>query len=74
MCHEDDYYDGDEDRIDFMEPGGRSALRAATKNDPRDQPCPTCESPNRLTRRDITSAIAARIKPSAGGTNGELAR
>lgn len=46
-------YDHDEDSLDFAEPGGRSALRAATKNDPRDLPCPTCHAPNRLTRRDV---------------------
>ena len=49
-----DYYD-DEDhhlRIDFADPGGGSALRAATRNNPRDLPCPTCRTPNRLTRAD----------------------
>lgn len=47
------FFDGDDDEIDFADPGGRSALRAATPEDPRDQPCPTCEAPNRLTRRDV---------------------
>lgn len=47
----DDY--GDDDHIDFAEPGGRSALRAATKSDPRNQPCPTCERGNRLTMQDV---------------------
>jgi len=49
----DDDFDR-EDRIDFAEPGGRSALRAATRHDPRNQPCGTCETPNRLTRRDVS--------------------
>lgn len=51
---EDDYDpdDPDGERDDFAEPGGRSALRAASRDDPRDLPCPTCERPNRLTRRD----------------------
>lgn len=51
---DDDYPDWDDgdDRDEFMDPGGRSALRAATKDDPRDLPCPNCEAPNRLTRKD----------------------
>ncbi len=48
---DDDRFD-DGDEIDFADPGGRSALRAATRDDPRDLPCPTCERANRLTRRD----------------------
>jgi hypothetical protein len=50
--HDDDY----EDMIDgvgFADPGGRSALRAATKSNPRNQPCPHCERPNRLTPIDV---------------------
>jgi len=50
----DDDYDGpDGDDMDFAEPGGKSALRAATRDDPRDLPCPTCERANKLTRRDV---------------------
>lgn len=47
-------YEGyeDEDRMDFAEPGGRSALRASSKRNPRNLPCPTCHQPNRLTPRD----------------------
>ena len=50
-------YDGDidEDLIDgvgFADPGGRSALRAATPDNPRNLPCPTCGEPNRLTPLD----------------------
>jgi ssDNA-binding Zn-finger/Zn-ribbon topoisomerase 1 len=45
--------DGDfDDRSEFADPGGRSALRAATKNNPRNLPCPECGKPNRLTRAD----------------------
>lgn len=51
--NDDDDDDFDFDQIDFMDPGGRSALRAATRDDPRDQPCPTCEARNRLTRQDV---------------------
>lgn len=44
---------GDEDYdMDFADPGGRSALRAATRSDPRNRRCPTCRKPNRLTTRD----------------------
>jgi len=42
----------DEDREDFADPGGRSALRAAGPGNPRNLPCPTCKKPNRLTRKD----------------------
>ncbi len=31
---------------------GHSSLRAETKNNPRNLPCPTCGEPNRLTRID----------------------
>ena len=45
-------YDGFGDRIEFADPGGVSALRAATASNPRNLPCPTCRSPNRLTPKD----------------------
>jgi len=48
---EDDYEDGN--RIHFADPGGRSALRAAHKGNPRNLPCPTCGEPNRLTPEDV---------------------
>ncbi len=47
--------DDDDDLIDgvgFADPGGRSSLRAATDDNPRDQPCPTCGAENVLTRID----------------------
>lgn len=47
----DDDYDGNP-RIDFADPGGNSALRAATKSNPRNLPCPTCGAKNRLTPAD----------------------
>jgi hypothetical protein len=46
--HEDYLIDG----VGFADPGGRSALRAATRNNPRNLPCPTCGEPNRLTPAD----------------------
>ncbi len=48
--------DDEEDLIDgvgFADPGGKSALRAATKDNPRNLPCPTCERPNKLTPADV---------------------
>lgn len=45
---EDDMIDG----VGFADPGGNSALRAATKSNPRNLPCPSCERPNRLTPLD----------------------
>ena len=46
------YDDFDEDRSMFADPGGKSALRAATKRNPRNLPCPTCGEKNRLTPAD----------------------
>lgn len=49
-------YDCDSDEcgcFDFAEPGGNSALRAATASNPRNLPCPNCEQPNRLTPADV---------------------
>lgn len=37
----------------FADPGGRSALRAATPDNPRNLPCPNCGSPDRLTPADV---------------------
>lgn len=62
----DDDFEGDEDFGEddddgrtsfgvfiFADPGGRSALRAASDDNPRDRPCPSCGSPNRLTPADV---------------------
>lgn len=50
----DDYDEGDcpIDGVGFADPGGESALRAATKKNPRNLPCPDCGEPNRLTPID----------------------
>ena len=37
---------------DFAYPGSNSALRAASKSNPRNLPCPTCSQPNKLTPKD----------------------
>ena len=47
----DDYPDSD-DRLDFSDPGGRSALRVASARNPRNLPCPNCGQANRLTPAD----------------------
>jgi DNA-directed RNA polymerase subunit RPC12/RpoP len=41
------------DGVGFADPGGRSALRAATRDNPRSYPCPTCGAENVLTRIDV---------------------
>lgn len=63
---DDDYGDDDHDfggGPQFADPGGRSALRAATKSDPRIHPCPSCERPNRLTGQDV--ALGYQCDPCA---------
>ena len=37
----------------FARSGTNSALRAATRNNPRVHPCPRCKQPNRLTPADV---------------------
>ena len=68
MGRDDDYYSDDYDyweeqyenidsldreEMGFADPGGRSALRAATRNNPRNRPCPTCGTENVLTPKDV---------------------
>jgi len=51
----DDYYGEEEwqQRVEmFADPGGNSALRRASRSNPRNLPCPTCGWPNRLTPAD----------------------
>lgn len=43
----------DEEGYGFADPGGNSALRAASKGNPRNRPCPTCGRKNMLTPRDV---------------------
>jgi hypothetical protein len=47
-----DYDDDEDDRSMFADPGGNSALRAATPDNPRDRNCPNCGAENVLTRED----------------------
>jgi hypothetical protein len=49
----DDYgYEDESGRSEFADPGGKSALRAASRANPRNLPCPTCKRPNLLTPKD----------------------
>jgi len=52
MNYDDDGDDFLIDGVGFADPGGRSALRAATRSNPRCHPCPTCGARNALTRLD----------------------
>lgn len=38
---------------DFAEPGSNSALRAASRSNPRNRPCPNCGLKNKLTPADV---------------------
>jgi endogenous inhibitor of DNA gyrase (YacG/DUF329 family) len=40
------------DEEEFADPGGRSALRASSRNNPRNKPCPNCGRKNVLTPAD----------------------
>lgn len=51
-CEFDEELD-DELDLEFANPGGHSALRAETPTNPRIYPCPTCHTPNVLTRKDV---------------------
>ena len=53
MSHHDEPEPDEEGDEEFAQPGSGSALRRATKGNPRIYPCPTCKKPNRLTRKDV---------------------
>lgn len=50
----EDYTEEEWDEIvdTFADPGGNSALRAASRDNPRNLPCPNCGEENRLTPAD----------------------
>lgn len=48
----EDYDHCDGDGPDFADPGGKSALRAAHKGNPRNLSCPNCKRRNMLTPAD----------------------
>lgn len=60
----------DFDRLEFADPGGRSALRAASRSNPRNLPCPVCLVPNRLTPRD--KQLGYQCDPCADRAEGLL--
>ena len=53
MPRSDDDYPHYGDDPDFADPGGRSALRAAGKGNPRNRSCPNCKRRNVLTPADV---------------------
>jgi hypothetical protein len=50
--YDEEDYRNNIDGVGFADPGGESALRAETADNPRNLPCPTCGHPNRLTPID----------------------
>lgn len=53
--YDEDEYDEEEwaERVErFADPGGNSALHAASHDNPRVLPCPNCGTPNVLTPAD----------------------
>ena len=56
-CEDEDLIDG----VGFADPGGRSALRAATRNNPRNLPCPDCGRENVLTPADRRAGYCCDI-------------
>jgi len=54
MTHREDYEPEEWDEMcrTFADPGGNSALRAASKRNPRNLPCPSCGAKNHLTPED----------------------
>ena len=57
ICEDDPLIDG----VGFADPGGRSALRAETPDNPRDLPCPTCGRENMLTPIDVARGYQCDI-------------
>ena len=64
---DDDLIDG----VGFADPGGRSALRRATRGNPRNLPCPQCKRKNCLTPADKARFyICDRCADAAEGIGG----
>lgn len=53
----------DSEGLEFADPTGVSALRAAGPDNPRNLPCPTCGGANRLTPKDV--ALGYQCDPCA---------
>ena len=77
MRNDEDDDGGLIDGVGFAEEGGQSALRAATRRNPRNRPCPTCGAKNRLTRVSVAHVTASVkdlelskiLEPYAGDVN-----
>jgi hypothetical protein len=73
-----DYFEPDDvdddrwERREFADPGGNSALRAASKDNPRNLPCPTCHWPNRLTPKDVALHYQCDSCADAMEGNGDI--
>lgn len=67
-----DYDDYDDDRSHFADPGGRSALIAATPDNPRIHACPTCGHPDRLTAADVSRGYQCDSCADAAETGREI--
>jgi hypothetical protein len=65
------WFDG-RDEVEFAEPGANSALRAASASNPRNQPCPTCDWPNRLTPADVARGYQCNKCADACEGRGEI--
>jgi hypothetical protein len=65
---DDDFMDFDDSNLAFADPGGKSALRAATSDNPRNLPCPTCGRENMLTPKD--KALGYQCDICADGAEG----
>ena len=63
--------DDDDDRSMFADPGGKSALRASSRRNPRNQPCPTCKQPNRLTPADRALGYQCDVCADSAERGGE---
>lgn len=59
--YDDHYGPDDDDRSEFADPGGNSALRRATRSNPRNLPCPTCKRENMLTPKDVARGYQCDI-------------
>jgi hypothetical protein len=54
-------HEDDDHGIEFADPGGNSALRAASRRNPRNLPCPTCGTPNVLTPADRAAGYQCNV-------------
>ena len=73
--YEDEQHDWDygfhEDDPDFADPGGNSALRAETPDNPRNLPCPCCGDENVLTPKDRALGYICNPCADQAERNGE---